>query len=103
MVANPVEELAARATLSERSIERRFRKATGNTPLSYVQNLRISEARRRLERTDMPVEEIGYDVGYENTAFFRKVFKRMTRLTPGAYRRKFQMAGIMPEKKDAYG
>ncbi len=100
MIANPIEELAARATLSERSIERRFRKATGNTPLSYVQNLRISEARRRLERTDMPVEEIGFEVGYENTAFFRRVFKRMTRLTPGAYRRKFQMAGIMPEKKD---
>lgn len=94
MVASPVEEMAERVALSGRTIERRFRKATGTSPLSYVQNLRISEARRRLERTDTPVEEIGYQVGYENTAFFRRVFKRMTRLTPGAYRRKFQMAGI---------
>ena len=102
MIANPVEELAARATLSARTIERRFQKATGNTPLSYVQNLRISEARRRLERTDMPVEEIGYDVGYENTGFFRRVFKRTTRLTPGAYRRKFQMTGIVPVKNHGH-
>lgn len=51
--------------------------------------LRIAEARRRLERTDESVERIGLEVGYENTAFFRRVFKRATRLTPGAYRRKF--------------
>lgn len=69
-------------------------KATGYSPIAYVQNLRIAEARRRLEWTDVPVEQIGYDVGYENTAFFRRVFKRYTRLTPGAYRRKFQMPGI---------
>jgi len=94
MVANPIEEMTKRAALSERTIERRFRKATGGSPLSYVQKLRVSEARRRLERTDMPVDEIGYEVGYENTAFFRRVFKRNTRLTPGAYRRKFQMKGL---------
>lgn len=94
MVENPIEELVTRTSLSKRTIERRFRKATGNSPLSYVQNLRISEAKRRLERTDMSVEEIGYLVGYENTAFFRRIFKRITRLTPGAYRHKFQMNGI---------
>jgi transcriptional regulator GlxA family with amidase domain len=94
MVANPVEEVVARSGLSERTIERRFRKAAGCSPILYVQNLRIAAARRRLERTDMPVEEIGYEVGYENTAFFRRVFKRTTRLTPGAYRHKFQMPGI---------
>jgi transcriptional regulator GlxA family with amidase domain len=94
MIENPIEEMAARSGLSTRTIERRFRKATGESPLNYVQGLRISEARRRLERTTMSVEKIGYQVGYENTAFFRRVFKRLTRLTPGNYRRKFQMAGI---------
>lgn len=91
MVSNPVEEMAARSGLLKRSLERRFRKATGHSPITYVQNLRISEARRRLERTNKSVEKIGYDVGYENTAFFRRVFKRVTRLTPGAYRRRFQV------------
>lgn len=50
--------------------------------------------RRTLERTNKPVDAIGFEVGYENTAFFLRVFKRTTRLTPSAYRRKFQMRGL---------
>jgi transcriptional regulator GlxA family with amidase domain len=94
MIADPVDEMVARTGLARRTLERRFRKATGHSPIRYVQNLRVAVARRRLERTDAPVEEIGFQVGYENTAFFRRVFKRTTRLTPGAYRRKFQMRGV---------
>lgn len=56
-----------------------------------MQELRIAEARRRLERTDLPVEEIAYQVGYENTAFFRRLFQRRTRFAPGAYRRKLRL------------
>lgn len=89
MQANPVEEMTSGSGLARRTLERRFRKATGHSPIAYVQQLRIREARRLLERTDMPVDEIGVAVGYENTAFFRRVFRRTTRLTPGAYRRKF--------------
>ncbi len=88
---NPVEEMVRRSGLARRTLERRFRKATGRSPLAYVQELRIAEARRRLERTDLPVEEIAYQVGYENTAFFRRLFQRRTRLAPGAYRRKFRL------------
>jgi transcriptional regulator GlxA family with amidase domain len=91
MVANPVEELVNRSDLLKRSLERRFQKATGFSPIAYVQNLRIAEARKRLERTDKSVEQISHDVGYENTAFFRRVFKRVTRLTLGAYRRRFRI------------
>jgi transcriptional regulator GlxA family with amidase domain len=90
MVPDPVKEMLARSSLSRRSLERRFRLAADCSPIQYVQDLRIAEARRRLERTSMPVERIACDVGYDNTAFFRRVFKRATRLTPGAYRRKFQ-------------
>lgn len=90
-VGNPVEEMTARSGLARRTLERRFRKATGHSPIAYVQKLRISEARWRLERTGLSVEQIGREVGYENTAFFRRVFRRSTRLTPGAYRRKFRM------------
>lgn len=93
MIANPVDEMVARSGIARRTLERRFRKATGHTPISYVQQLRIAEARRRLERTSEAVEQIGFAVGYENTAFFRRLFRRTTRLTPGAYRRKFRAQG----------
>ncbi len=90
-VARPVEEMARRAALSRRTFERRFKRATGYSPIDYVQRLRVEEARRRLERTDTAIDEIGWEVGYEDAAAFRRLFKRVTRLTPGAYRRKFRM------------
>jgi transcriptional regulator GlxA family with amidase domain len=89
-VAAPVEEMVKRSGLAERSFKRRFTKATGYSPIAYVQHLRIEEAKRRLERTDAPIDEISWAVGYEDPAFFRRLFKRITRITPGAYRRKFR-------------
>ncbi len=90
-VAAPVEEMVKRSGLAERSFKRRFTKATGFSPIAYVQHLRVEEAKRRLERTDAPIDEIGWNVGYEDPAFFRRLFKRITRITPGAYRRKFRL------------
>jgi len=90
-VASPVEEMVKLAALPERTFKRRFRKATGYSPIAYVRNLRIEEAKRRLERTDHPIDEISWTVGYEDPAFFRRLFRRITRLTPGDYRRKFRM------------
>lgn len=74
----------------ERSLKRRFKAATGSTLIGQVQNLRIEEAKRLLESETISVDEIGVRVGYENQAFFRRLFKRSTGLTPGAYRRMFQ-------------
>ena len=65
--------------------------ATGLTPIGYVQRLRIEDAKRRLERTEASVDEISWRVGYEDAAFFRRLFKRVTGLTPGAYRKRFQV------------
>jgi transcriptional regulator GlxA family with amidase domain len=90
-VANPVEEMIKRSKLAERTFKRRFAGATGLTPLAYVQRLRVEDAKRRLERTDAPVDEIGWRVGYEDAAFFRRLFKRTTGLTPSAYRRRFRV------------
>jgi len=56
-----------------------------------VQLLRVEEAKRRLERTDAPVDRVAWAVGYEDAAAFRRVFRRVTRMTPGAYRRKFRV------------
>ncbi|SON56722.1 Carnitine catabolism transcriptional activator [Hartmannibacter diazotrophicus] len=90
-IANPVEEMIRRSKLAERTFKRRFADATGIAPLAYVQRLRIEDAKRRLERTDSPVDEISWRVGYEDAAFFRRLFKRTIGMTPGAYRRRFQI------------
>jgi transcriptional regulator GlxA family with amidase domain len=90
-VANPVEEMIKRSSLAERTFKRRFASATGITPISYVQRLRIEDAKRRLERTESPVDEISWRVGYEDPAFFRRLFKRTTGLAPGAYRKRFRI------------
>jgi transcriptional regulator GlxA family with amidase domain len=90
-VANPVEEMIKRSRLAERTFKRRFANATGLTPIAYVQRLRIEDAKRRLERTDAPVDEISWRVGYEDAAFFRRLFKRTTGLAPGAYRKRFSI------------
>ena len=90
-VANPVDEMIKRSTLAERTFKRRFTTATGLTPIAYVQRLRIEDAKRRLERTETPVDKISWCVGYEDAAFFRRLFKRTTGLAPGAYRKRFRI------------
>ena len=90
-VANPLEEMARRAGLAERTFKRRFTQATGLSPIAYVQRLRIEEAKRRLERTGASVDEISWQVGYEEPAFFRRLFKRVAGVTPAAYRRRFSI------------
>jgi transcriptional regulator GlxA family with amidase domain len=90
-VANPVEQMVKRSKLAERTFKRRFVSATGLTPIAYVQRLRIEDAKRRLERTEAPVDEIAWRVGYEDAAFFRRLFKRTTGLAPGAYRKRFRI------------
>lgn len=90
-VAHPVEEMIKRSKLAERTFKRRFATATGLPPLEYVQRLRIEDAKRRLERTEAPVDEISWRVGYEDPAFFRRLFKRTTGMAPGAYRKRFRM------------
>lgn len=85
-----VAAVVAVSNIAERSLKRRFKIATGATLIGYVQNLRIEEAKRMLETGDCSSEDISPAVGYENPAFFRRLFKRSTGLTPGQYRRMFR-------------
>ncbi len=101
--SSPVESVTARAGISARSFNRRFRKATGLTPIAYVQHLRVEAAKQRLETTRETVDVVGQAAGYEDPAFFRRVFKRITGLSPSEYRRKFKVIGIVDEGTDASG
>ena len=76
--------------IPERSLKRRFKVATGTTLIGHIQNLRIEEAKHLLETTSASFEQVSAEVGYENIAFFRKLFKRATGLNPGQYRRMFR-------------
>ena len=84
-----VNDMAHQSGLPGPTLNRRFRRATGYSPARYLQHLRVEEAKRLLERTDHPVDVISWDVGYEEPAAFRRVFRRLTSLSPGEYRRKF--------------
>ena len=90
-VASPVDEMTRRSKLSERTLKRRFMAATGLAPLDYVQRLRVEDAKRRLERTDDSVDDIAWRVGYEDPAFFRRLFRRVVGMAPGAYRKRFSI------------
>ena len=93
-VANPVEEMVRHSGLVDRSFKRRFTKSTGYTAISYVQHLRVEQAKHRLEQSDTPVDDVSWEVGYEDPAFFRRLFKRITGITPSAYRRKFKIPNL---------
>lgn len=85
----PVNAMAALSGLPERSFIRRFKQATGMTPLEYVHTLRLEEAKQMLERNSLPVEAIATEVGYEDAGFFSRLFRRQVGLTPAQYRRRF--------------
>ena len=84
--------------IPERSLKRRFTTAAGSTLITYVQNLRIEKAKGLLEAEDKAADEIAALVGYENPAFFRRLFRRATGLTPGAYRRMFRPLSAAPKQ-----
>jgi transcriptional regulator GlxA family with amidase domain len=85
---NPVAMMAAEAGLTERSFLRRFKKATGQSPLEYVQTMRIEEAKQLLETTDMAFDAIAAEVGYSEPSAFRHLFRKLVGTTPSAYRRR---------------
>ena len=87
--ASPVQAMIERSGLTERSFNRRFKKATGMTPMHYVHTLRLEESKLMLERTADPVEAIAESVGYEDASFFNRFFRRSVGLTPAQYRRRF--------------
>src|SRR6202012_3184946 len=87
-----IPDMSAQARLEQRTFMRRFRKATGLTPTEYCRRLRPDRARELLELTSRTIEQIAWEVGYKDSASFRKVFQRVIGLKPSAYRRRFGIA-----------
>jgi transcriptional regulator GlxA family with amidase domain len=87
---SPVAGMVAESGLTERSFKRRFKQATGMTPMDYVHTLRLEEAKQMLESGEGPIDEVAEQVGYADPSFFRALFRRRVGLTPSQYRRRFR-------------
>jgi transcriptional regulator GlxA family with amidase domain len=83
------EELASKLAVSRRNFDRRFIKATGNTPLEYWQRVKVEAAKSNLEKGRKTIFEVMYEVGYSDDKAFREVFKRITGVSPLDYKAKY--------------
>lgn len=88
--------LAGLIHTGRRTFERRFKEATSNTPIEYIQRVRIEAAKNSFEASRKNVTEIMFDVGYTDTKAFRDIFKKVTGLTPVEYRNKFARVAYEP-------
>jgi transcriptional regulator GlxA family with amidase domain len=88
------EELASTLAISRRNFDRRFIKATGNTPVEYLQRVKVEVAKKTLEKGRKSIFEIMNDVGYSDDKAFREVFKKITGLSPLDYRTRFNREAI---------
>ena len=88
-----VEKLATELNIGRRNFDRRFIKATGFTPLDYLQRVKIEAAKKLFETTRNTVNEIMYEVGYKDAKAFRDVFSRITGLSPLEYKSKYNKEG----------
>jgi transcriptional regulator GlxA family with amidase domain len=84
-----VEHLSSRFAVGRRNFDRRFIKATGNTPVEYSQRVKIESAKKAFETSRKTVNEVMYEVGYSDVKAFREVFRKITGLSPLEYRSKY--------------
>lgn len=84
-----VEEIADKVGIARRTFERRFKRATSNTVVEYLQRVKIEVAKQQLETGRKTVNEVMYEVGYTDTKAFREVFKKVTGMSPIDYRNKY--------------
>lgn len=89
-----VNDLAEKFNLGRRTFERRFKKATSNSIVEYIQRVKIEAAKMNLEKGRKTVNEVMYDVGYSDTKAFREVFKKITGMSPLDYKNKYNMSTL---------
>jgi transcriptional regulator GlxA family with amidase domain len=89
------EQLSAEFSVGRRNFDRRFIRATGNTPLEYSQRVKIESAKRAFESTQKTINEVMYAVGYTDLKAFREVFRKITGITPLEYRNRYNKDSII--------
>lgn len=89
-----VVDLSSRFAIGRRHFDRRFIKATGNSPLEYSQRVKIESAKRAFETSRKTVHEVMYDVGYSDLKAFREVFRKFTGMSPMDYQSKYNKDGM---------
>jgi transcriptional regulator GlxA family with amidase domain len=90
-----IDQLAANFSTGRRNFDRRFIKATGHTPLDYLQRLKIEAAKKSFETSAQNISEVMYEVGYTDIKSFRELFKKITGLSPLEYRKKYNKAASL--------
>lgn len=98
-----IEQVADKVAISRRNFERRFKKATANTPVEYLQRIRMEAAKRSFEAGKDNVNEVMYAVGYTDNKAFRSVFKKVTGLSPLAYRKKYNRHSLASDQVSYMG
>jgi len=89
------EELASKLAISRRNFDRRFIKATGNTPVEYLQRVKVEVAKSTLEKGRKSIFEVMYEVGYSDDKAFREVFKKIAGLSPLDYKAKYNKEAVL--------
>ncbi len=89
-----MEYLADRFSVGRRNFDRRFVKATGNTPLEYSQRVKIEAAKKSFESSRKTITEVMYEVGYSDVKAFREVFRKITGISPIEYKNRYNREGI---------
>lgn len=84
-----IDSLSSLFAIGRRNFDRRFIKATGNSPSAYAQRVRVEAAKKLLETSRKNIHEVMYEVGYTDVKAFRDVFKKVTGISPLAYRNKY--------------
>lgn len=87
-----VEEMVSNFAVGRRNFDRRFVKATGNTPIEYAQRVRVEAAKKSFESTSKTIKEVMYETGYSDVKAFREVFRKITGILPQEYRLKYNKA-----------
>jgi len=90
-----VEHLSSKFSVSRRNFDRRFIKATGNTPLEYSQRVKIELAKKALETSRKTINEVMYEVGYSDVKAFREVFRKMTGMSPLDYKARYNKEAVL--------
>ncbi|GAA4320009.1 GlxA family transcriptional regulator [Compostibacter hankyongensis] len=97
-----IQDLSSRLAAGRRNFDRRFIRATGNTPVEYLQRVKIESAKKSLETTRKTINEVMYEVGYSDVKAFREVFRKITAMSPLEYKHKYNKEAVAQYHGNVY-